>query len=223
MSDAQTPDYFGHVRRDIAGLLPDRATRILDIGCGKGATLAWLKDRYPDAETVGIEGFADNEPILSKAVDRAIIADLDEPLPEVGRFDLILALDVLEHLYDPDRVLKAVTDRLLPGGVVIVSVPNVAHWQISVPLLFRQQFDYVDAGMMDRTHIRWFTKKTALQMMDGAGLTVTRATASGYFERRDHLIDLLTLRRAEAFTAAQFLMRGEREGTPFARWGRFPR
>jgi SAM-dependent methyltransferase len=87
--------YFGHARREIAPLLPDQAQRVLEIGCSSGATLAWLRDRWPHAEMLGVDGHAPLAPVIRARAAQAVIHDLETPLPDLGTFDLILALAVL--------------------------------------------------------------------------------------------------------------------------------
>jgi trans-aconitate methyltransferase len=135
MTETTDLHYFQHVRDDIAPLLPPSASRILDIGAGAGRTSAWLKSRFPASHTVAIEGNPAMLAELRSNVDEVFIVDLNGPLPDCGAPDLILCLDVLEHLVDPDDVLARLAASLTPGGTVIVSLPNVAHWSVSMPLL----------------------------------------------------------------------------------------
>ena len=86
-----------------------------------------------------------------------------------GAYDAILFLDVLEHLRDPDGVLRAARDWLRPGGRVLCSLPNVAHWRVRLALA-RGRFDYTENGLMDATHLRWFTRRTARELLTRAGL-----------------------------------------------------
>src|ERR1035438_6164605 len=127
--------YFSFVRTDIEPLLPPTASRIVDVGCGIGATSAWLKTRYPRARTVGLEGNGAVLEQLSANVDEARVVDLSGPAPDIGQADLILCLDVLEHLTAPEKLLSNLAAQLAPGGTVIVSLPNVAHLSVSLPLL----------------------------------------------------------------------------------------
>lgn len=220
MADSDDFAYFSNVRRDIEWILPDRApTRILEIGCGAGATLAWLKQRWPGAETVGVDGHAPLKATLEKRLDRALIHDLEQPLPDLGRFDLILALDVLEHLRDPEGVLeRLVKSSLADGGAVIVSVPNLAHHRILRPLVLKRQFRYTEDGLLDRTHIRWFTEESALGMMGHAGLTVTDGVMTGIGGPRARIVHRLTGGRLRHYFTMQYIMRGEVGARPGFKW-----
>ncbi len=205
-------DYFEHSRREIAPLLPASAARVLEIGCSSGETLAWLKSRWPDAETTGIDGYAPILPVLAKNADHAIIQNLEQPLPDLGQFDLILALDILEHLTDPGAVLAALVARLNPGGRIIVSVPNVGHFSILADLLLRRRFQYRDAGILDRTHLRFYTEESAVGLMNDAGLAVRDGVVNGLDGRKAKLANTLTLGLFRHYFAKQYVMLGEPGG-----------
>jgi SAM-dependent methyltransferase len=101
-----------------------------------------------------------------------VVADLESARPLLhGPFDAIVYGDVLEHLSDPRAVLQALDQTLTPGGTVIVSVPNVAHLWVRLSLL-AGRFDYADRGILDRTHLRFFTRRTLLELLRDAGLAV---------------------------------------------------
>jgi 2-polyprenyl-3-methyl-5-hydroxy-6-metoxy-1,4-benzoquinol methylase len=150
--------YYEHIRKDILPLMPSKPTRILDVGCGAGATSGWLRTMFPEATCVGIEGNPGVLAALKANVHEAYIADLNGAIPEVGKPDVILLLDVLEHLIDPRNVLEHMRSILAPGGTIIVSLPNVAHYSVLLPLLLRGRFDYKEAGIMDRTHLHFYYK-----------------------------------------------------------------
>ena len=162
----------------ILGLIKAGA-RVLDVGCGTGVIGSLLRDRL-QAEVVGIE--PDPERSL-RARERGLevhCASLAEAMtPDLGLFDVVLFADVLEHLPDPATALCYAKRCLRADGYVVASVPNVAHWTVRCALL-RGRFDYEPTGIMDATHLRWFTAKTLKQMFEAAG-----------FDLAEHRISLL--------------------------------
>lgn len=202
--------YFEHVREDITPLLPESATSILDVGAGIGATSAWLRSRYPGSRVTAFEGNASLSGELSRNVDKAHIVDLNGQLPDVDPPDLILFLDVLEHLMRPDEVLRRLTETMPETGTVIVSVPNVAHLSVSAPLFFGAQFKYQDAGILDRTHLRFFVKESAVSLINSAGLIVERGVRSGIQGPRARSVDRLTMGLVRDHLTKQYIMAGRR-------------
>jgi SAM-dependent methyltransferase len=184
--------YYAFVRSEIAPLLPREATRILDVGCGVGATSAWLKSVYPGSRTVGLEGNGALLPELGRNVDEPHIVDLNGPWPDVGAADLVLLLDVLEHLVHPEEALARIMAMMTEDGTVIISLPNVAHLSVSLPLLLLGRFDYTDAGILDRTHLHFFYQESALNLARRVGLEVERGLMGGLLGTKTRLIDRLT-------------------------------
>ena len=216
VSDAK--DYYSRSRREIRSLLPSRASRILEVGPGAGFTLIWLKSLYPDATTFGVELNQALEVDLREHADVAIIGDIDDLISRVGsKFDLILLLDVLEHVPDPTRTLQAITRRLLmDGGRVIVSVPNIAHLSVTLPLLFQRRFAYTDSGILDRTHLKFFVEDTALQLLNESNLVVKDGLVTGLEGPKSKLLDGLTLGFLTHHLAKQYIMAGELTDGPVA-------
>lgn len=202
------PVYHGTPRLDIDSLLPRDAERILEVGSGMGATVSWLKQRWPNASFTAVDCITDSRSHLEAVADVAVIADLNVPLPDLGKFDLILALDVLEHLVDPWTVLTRLTGCLSPGGSVIVSVPNISKITVALPLLLRSQFRYTEDGILDRTHLRFFTPETAVGLMNDAGLVVEDATMTGLDKPRIRYVDRFTFGKFRRHMALQTVMRG---------------
>jgi trans-aconitate methyltransferase len=217
---AADSSYYAHTRTDIAGLLPARANRIVDVGCGAGATLRWLRTIYPEAHTIALEGNPTLKDELGRNATEAHILDLNQEIPELGSPDLILFLDVLEHLSDPAVVLKRFVAQLGEAGTVIVSLPNVAHLSVALPLLLKGKFTYRDAGILDRTHLRFFDVMSSVELLNGAGLRVDRKLAQIH-GRRDRLFDRLSLGAVRSRLASQLLLRGRpgSEGSSASQWG----
>jgi 2-polyprenyl-3-methyl-5-hydroxy-6-metoxy-1,4-benzoquinol methylase len=201
-------DYYHFVRREIQPLLPKSATRILEVGAGAGGTLKWLKALYPKAETTAVELNADLRDELKQNVDVAVIGQIDETFAELKTYDLILLLDVLEHLPDSNGTLQRLSSLLENGGHVIVSVPNIAHLSVSVPLLLKRRFNYQDAGILDRTHLRFFVEDTAVKLLNDANLLVTAGLISGVEGPKAKLVDLLSFGLLRHHLAKQYIMLG---------------
>jgi 2-polyprenyl-3-methyl-5-hydroxy-6-metoxy-1,4-benzoquinol methylase len=197
--------YFETVRTDIAPLLPSRATQVLDVGCGAGVTSRWLRSIYPDAEFVGLEGNTALSGQLSETVDRFEICDLNGEIPGGVGGDLILLLDVLEHLENPQNVANAFAERLAPGGTMIISLPNVAYYAVSLRLAILGRWEYQDDGVLDRTHRHFFTRKTARDLARQTGLTFQRQMMTG-MAWRQRLIDRATLSLLQSRLGMQILV-----------------
>ena len=202
-------NYYGYERRSIQPLLPKRASWILDVGAGVGATLKWIKSIYPEAQTTGVELNPALQGELAKNADVAIIGKIEECISELQSYDLILLLDVLEHLVDPVGTLKRLSMLLTSGGHVIVSVPNIAHLSVSLPLLVGRRFTYTDAGILDRTHLKFFVEKTAIGLLNEANFLVTKGIVSGLGGPRSKLLNRASFGLLLHHLTKQYIMLGE--------------
>lgn len=204
----KSADYFGTVRRGAVGLLPERVGDVLDIGGGNGATSRHLLAEGRARSSLVMDPFstADDDGALRFSRGSADDPAQFEDMREAGsQFDTLLFLDVLEHLYDPWSVLRSARSLLRPAGHVLISVPNARFVGLVVPLVLRGRFDYKQAGVMDRTHIRWFTRSTLMEMIEGAGFRVEEVRP--YFEPRMAPINRMTLGLLEGFFVYQYHVR----------------
>ncbi|HEX8206157.1 MAG TPA: bifunctional glycosyltransferase/class I SAM-dependent methyltransferase [Solirubrobacteraceae bacterium] len=163
--------YYDGDRPDLQALVPHDAERILDVGCGTGSLLMSLKARQ-GAEVTGIELMPGAAALARERLDRFEQLNLDglDELPfEKAYFDVAIFGDVLEHLRDPARLLRAVRRHLRPDGRIVCSVPNVKHWTVLAPLLLEDRFQYADEGLLDRTHVHFFTLRELEAMLHDAG------------------------------------------------------
>lgn len=173
------PLYFDNVRSEIAPLLPPLAERVLDVGCGAGATLHWLKQTGRCRTGIGIEMMDSAAAIAAQRLDHVYVGDANElidtePALAPASFDIVLCLDVLEHLVDPWAFVARVQRLLKPGGMLIASLPNVRHLRVVLPLLLAGRWRYETSGILDRTHLRFFTRESALALLTAPGLRVTQ-------------------------------------------------
>lgn len=204
------PTYHCHVRSEIAPLLPPSASRILDMGAGAGYTTAWLKKIYPNATTVATEGNEAVKGILATNADEVHIGDLNVSDSYLAEYDLVLCLDILEHLHDPAVVLKRIVDRLSSAATVIISLPNVANLSVALPLLLTGRFDYKDEGILDRTHLHFYTADSALDLARSAGLHPTAGVITVGSGRRGRALDFITLGLARKRIAQQFIFAAQK-------------
>jgi SAM-dependent methyltransferase len=149
---------------------------VLDVGPWTGAHGRHLIS-HAGAVVDGVEPDAAAAAVAGADYREVVVGDVDDPAVQArlaagDGYDAILFLDVLEHLRGPEGVLQAARGWLRPGGIVLCSLPNVAHWRVRLALA-RGRFDYADNGLMDRTHLRWFTRASARDLVTGAGYDVT--------------------------------------------------
>ena len=137
------------------------------------------------------------------------VEQLDLPI-EPASLDVVLCLDVLEHLIDPWSTITRLATLLKPGGVLIASVPNVRHFRVVLPLLFRGQWKYADFGLMDRTHLRFFTRGSAIELLEAAGLRVDAVRSSGMESWHKRAIAALSFGALEPLLVFQHVLRGVR-------------
>jgi 2-polyprenyl-3-methyl-5-hydroxy-6-metoxy-1,4-benzoquinol methylase len=169
---------YENPRPELQALVPPGARRILDLGCASGALGAALKERPGAPAVIGVE----SDPVYAAAarerLDRVVEADLEalaasEDLEgELGRFDCLIAGDVLEHLVDPWSALASYAVLLDHGCRAVISLPNVRHWETFWQLGRHGTFPRRHEGLFDRTHLRWFTLRDAWSLVQGAGLEV---------------------------------------------------
>ena len=176
------PEYYENARSDILQLLPAESHKVLEIGCGTGNTLVKLRNLGRARWVGGIElnGIAAEK--ARKHINRIWVGDVNDWLDakngpaEESPFDVILCLDVLEHLVDPWTLTVRLANILKPGGSIIAVLPNIRFYKVVLKLLFEGQWEYEESGVLDSTHLRFFTRSTMIAMFEQAGLQVKVAT-----------------------------------------------
>lgn len=168
--------YYANERPDVVAALPLPLGRVLDVGSGAGAMAQALRGAGA-AEIVGIEVAPEAAERARAVLDQIVVARVEDGLDRVsGSFDTVLCLDVLEHLVDPGDVLSRLRARTRVGAALQVSVPNARHYSLVRDLVLRGTFGYTDWGHRDNTHLRWFTRRDIVELIERAGWRVSRTS-----------------------------------------------
>lgn len=213
--DTQKEDnYYGLTRIEIEPLLKRRYENALEVGCGAGATLKWLKESAKVRRTSGIEPNSGAAALARTHLDTLYEGTIDDHLEKIpdASIDLLLCLDVLEHLVDPWTALSRLQQKLRHNGLCIISLPNAQHYSVSLNLL-RGKWEYTDAGLLDSTHLRFFTRSSAEAMVHNAGLKTEKRLSTYAWGTQDRLIDQITLKAFNGLLTFQYLIACSHDGS----------
>jgi ubiquinone/menaquinone biosynthesis C-methylase UbiE len=169
----QTPVHENH-NPDLLRLMPPGSVNVLEFGCSSGALAREYKKINPGARHVGVEISSEYARLAMRYCDDVLVLDADRV--DESFFDGQAAVDcwvfgdVLEHLRDPWRVLRQIR-RVIGKGCVVACIPNAQHWSVQARLC-AGSFTYEDSGLMDRTHLRWFTRQTVFELFQSCGFKI---------------------------------------------------
>lgn len=165
------PGYFHQPRLELLSLVRGRGLRVLELGCASGVLGAELKHRGKAATVHGIEMHSEVAAGARGRIDRVWTADVEsfDPSELDLPYDVLIAADVLEHVRDPWSLLQNMTKVLAEHGQLVASIPNVRYLPVVGDLLVRGRFEYRSEGVLDRTHLRFFTRQSIHQLLAGAG------------------------------------------------------
>ncbi|HTU42946.1 MAG TPA: class I SAM-dependent methyltransferase [Candidatus Aquilonibacter sp.] len=186
--------------------------RVLEVGCSTGYMSQLMKQR--NCTVTGIEVDAEAARCAANHCEEVHVLDLNSPewirrFTE-GRFEVVLLGDVLEHLVDPARVLSQMRELLAPNGSLVISLPNIVHWEIRAEVLLGR-FDYQSCGILDHTHLRFFTLKSARELIESAGCRIVRFHPAVGGRRTGHARPLwqMLARMLPGLFAYQFLFQAK--------------
>jgi SAM-dependent methyltransferase len=198
--------YGDSERVELDQFIPASAQKVLDVGCRQGGFRAALKRRRPECVVWGIESDREGAAVAATRVDRVINGCFPEEMAADEHFDLVVFVDVLEHLVDPWNALKHASSLLRPGGEVVASIPNVRHVSVTFSLLARGLWEYKDEGHLDQIHLRFFTRRSIETLFRSSGYEVERIEAINLSDGKTGAILRLGGRWAEEFRAGQYVV-----------------
>lgn len=174
-------EYFECPRPEMLGYVPDSCRNVLDVGCGRGLFGKAIRQRNK-CEVWGVEPDGDcifqAKENLNQALHGCFSPDLS--LPE-RYFDCIIFNDVLEHMLDPASALLFARKLLIPGGNVVASIPNIGHFPTIWKLVTQGEWDYKEYGILDKTHLRFFTRKSIVKLFNNASFKLQQVNGINAF------------------------------------------
>lgn len=169
----EIPDmsYYQGQRREMLAFIPGDARRFLELGCGAGGFGALLRETRHDAHIIGVEIHPKSAEEARKHLDHVIEQPVEIALESIpaGSIDCVVCNDLLEHLVDPWAVLRQIKSVLQPHGSIVSSIPNVRHFPVFKNYVFGGDWQYEKWGVLDRTHLRFFTKSSIERMFSETG------------------------------------------------------
>ena len=208
-SSEKDPAYYANERRDIVDALPRPLGAVLDVGCGAGGLERGLREGGA-TRIIGVEVVPSAAAAARERYDEVIEAPVEEALRRLeGPFDTVLCLDVLEHLVDPEGVLRDLMRVTHAGSRLQVSLPNARHFSLVYDLVVRGTFGYTEWGHRDSTHLRWFTKRDIVDLLERCGWHVSRVAHPELHKGR--ALDRLTRGWTTNFLVGQWYVLAERD------------
>ena len=202
-------------RKEFLSLVPLDAKKVLDVGCGSGGLGSVLRKK--GIEVIGIENSEGLHKEAGEKLNQAFLADIEKfQMPfSKGYFDCIIYGDVIEHLIEPLAVLKNHKEYLSDKGYVIASVPNVRYYKLITKLVFSGNWDYMDKGILDRSHLRFFTLINLKELFIEAGYEITEVRYNIVAARGLRILNLLLFGLLKNFLAYQYYIKARKTGNSY--------
>jgi SAM-dependent methyltransferase len=196
--------YYDNINRELYARIPPGCGRVLEVGCGVGSLGAKYKAENPGCFYCGVEIHRPSAEIAAGRLDQVMACAIDDADlgAYLGSFDCIVYGDLLEHLTDPWATLARHRALLAETGRVAACIPNVQFWKVLQDLL-HGRWAYGDEGILDRTHLRFFTLETIQQMFQSAGFAVDQVTGR-YWQQAEAAAFAEAMRPALAALGADF-------------------
>jgi 2-polyprenyl-3-methyl-5-hydroxy-6-metoxy-1,4-benzoquinol methylase len=206
---SKSDSYFSGARRQFVDDLPQNpSARLLEIGCSAGNTAAYTLAQGKCGWCCGVELCPGPAAEAAKKMNQVIVGDIEKLaldfLPQ--SFDVLFLSEVLEHLTDPSAVLRKLRGLMKPGAIVMSGSPNVCHRSV-LRMLLKGRWDYQPEGVMDATHLRWFSPATYREMFENCGFIVDEVTPARRLGFKARIFNLLTGKRLEHLLHTQIYLK----------------
>lgn len=167
------PGYFGLPRSEILKFIPDQYQKVLEVGCAEGHFIQQLTKA---SERWGIEPNQNAAEVAAKKIETVLTGYFEDVYPDLPDlyFDLVICNDVIEHLVDHDKFLEMIKTKMTADGKLVASLPNVRYAKNLWNLLFKKDWKYGKDGILDRSHLRFFTKKSMARTFNEHGFEILR-------------------------------------------------
>lgn len=166
-------NYYSQNRKEMLEFLPNIFTNILEIGCGQGEFGDLVKKTY-NTKYTGIELDNDAAKVAQKRLDTVLVGDVFEQLlvlPD-NTYDLLICNDIIEHLSAPELLFQAIRVKMKPNSILVCSIPNIRALGNLLHLLINKDFRYTNYGILDKTHLRFYTQKSIIRLLEENDFTI---------------------------------------------------
>ena len=198
-------NYYSKLKREFLPVIKEGPNVVLDLGCGTGRMGQALLEMNKASEIIGVELNREPAEEAEKSYDVVYKNNIEHlSLPYVNYFDYVLCGDILEHLVDPWLMLARINVMLKKNGELICSIPNIRYWKIIRDLVMKGRWKYADAGILDSTHLRFFTKSSFIEMLHNANYKVTWLHMSIHGTKR--IANNITFNMLSEFLATQIMI-----------------
>ncbi|MGA9768302.1 MAG: class I SAM-dependent methyltransferase [Blastocatellia bacterium] len=200
--------YFNNTGNDLAQLINGDNLKVLEVGCAAGGTGRMLLETGKAKWVTGIEYVPEYGEVARSVLSEVHIGNIEDMMFSwnAKHFDCFVFGDVLEHLSDPWSLLKRLRPFLADDGIAVASIPNVKHWSVISDLIFHDDWKYAESGVLDITHLRFFTRRTAARLFSETGYSV-QSMMPGFNGRRYSIPNRFTMGIFAGFFAHRWLMR----------------
>jgi 2-polyprenyl-3-methyl-5-hydroxy-6-metoxy-1,4-benzoquinol methylase len=179
--------YSQAVRQDMLDFLPNEYSRVLEVGCNVGNFRQFLSSAV---EYWGVEPLKEAADVAKTKMDKTLVGFYDDVANEIPNkhFDLIVANDVVEHMEQPWNFLESIKNKMTTNASIVLSIPNVRHYSNLRGLLYEKDWKYEESGILDITHLRFFTMKSIVRLLEESGFEVEKIEGINQLKIRKRFI-----------------------------------